>query len=587
MALKIRTVMTYPLNGAVDFAITFEYLARKFVTVTLIGKDRKELVLNQDYRFTTKTQITTTRAWTEADGYRFIEIRRYTSATDRLVDFADGSILRAYDLNIAQIQTLHVAEEARDLTADTIGVNNDGNLDARGRKIVNVGEATEAGDAVNLGQLQKWNESALNSAIKAEQQATKAEQQANYAFSYADQAKSAQAAAAKSAADSQASNENSLEWSNRSESSAVRSQNSASESADSASLAKEWASGPKDSVVAGGLYSAYHYMLYSKSYMEGSQSSAITAKNEADRATVEANKLGNMNALAGAIDDVVGYDVVWKGHHSFLGNSNHLTLQRESDTTSSYIQGSYADGSPDWYLGKLGSGEVIQLSRRNAGSLDLTGSGYTALRHGDTQIKVAPGGIDYVAPAHTLEGAFRTRPTPGASSHTAYIGGVERNELRLITDGGGGSGHFVNALNGDWYDCWWKIGGVRGGSTNLPSVDIWVYNTGTSEARYSFNDNGTLSVSNGFRLTRDGDIWGSAYGNDFMTTWIKQNFTTQLVIGARSMHSIPGGWYDAIPPSGHILQGLNLNEGHGVHGAYYSPLWCATMSGARRIAVTE
>lgn len=153
MANKISTVRTYPLNGAVDFTITFEYLARKFVRVTLIGKDRKELVLNQDYRFTTKTQITTSRAWTAADGYQMIEIRRFTSASDRLVDFADGSILRAYDLNISQVQTLHVAEEARDLTADTIGVNNDGHLDARGRRIVNLANAVDDRDAIPLGQL--------------------------------------------------------------------------------------------------------------------------------------------------------------------------------------------------------------------------------------------------------------------------------------------------------------------------------------------------------------------------------------------------------------------------------------------------
>lgn len=154
MALKLRTVMTYPLNGStVDFNITFEYLARKFVSVTLIGKDRKELVLNQDFRFTTKTQLTTSRAWSSSDGYTMIEIRRYTSATDRLVDFSDGSILRAYDLNIAQVQTLHVAEEARDLTADTIGVNNDGNLDARGRRIVNLADAVDDNDAISFGQV--------------------------------------------------------------------------------------------------------------------------------------------------------------------------------------------------------------------------------------------------------------------------------------------------------------------------------------------------------------------------------------------------------------------------------------------------
>lgn len=175
MANKIRTVMTYPLTGAVDFAITFEYLARKFVTVTLIGKDRKELVLNQDYRFTTKTQITTTRAWTAADGYYYIEIRRFTSATDRLVDFADGSILRAYDLNIAQIQTLHVAEEARDLTADTIGVNNDGHLDARGRRIVNLANAVDDGDAVSLGQLKTMDQNSWQARNEALQFRNEAE----------------------------------------------------------------------------------------------------------------------------------------------------------------------------------------------------------------------------------------------------------------------------------------------------------------------------------------------------------------------------------------------------------------------------
>ncbi|WP_459625918.1 phage tail fiber domain-containing protein, partial [Enterobacter hormaechei] len=73
--------------------------------MTLIGVDRKELILNQDYRFATKTTISTTRALGPADGYNLIEIRRYTSATERLVDFTDGSILRAYDLNISQVQT--------------------------------------------------------------------------------------------------------------------------------------------------------------------------------------------------------------------------------------------------------------------------------------------------------------------------------------------------------------------------------------------------------------------------------------------------------------------------------------------------
>lgn len=159
MAQAIKTVLTYNLDGATkDFNIPFEYLARKFVVVTLIGVDRKTLILNQDYRFATRTTISTTLAWGPATGYQQIEIRRYTSATERLVDFTDGSILRAYDLNVAQVQTLHVAEEARDLTADTIGVNNDGNLDARGRRIVNLADAVLDSDAISFGQVKRMNE---------------------------------------------------------------------------------------------------------------------------------------------------------------------------------------------------------------------------------------------------------------------------------------------------------------------------------------------------------------------------------------------------------------------------------------------
>ncbi|MGM2810349.1 phage tail fiber domain-containing protein, partial [Bacillus cereus group sp. Bce027] len=90
-----------------------------------------------DFRFISKTIVQTTVPWGPADGYERIEIRRDTSATDRLVDFADGSILRASELNISQIQTPHVAEEARNMVADTISENADGDLDARGRRLAN------------------------------------------------------------------------------------------------------------------------------------------------------------------------------------------------------------------------------------------------------------------------------------------------------------------------------------------------------------------------------------------------------------------------------------------------------------------
>lgn len=268
MANVIKTVFTYPLDGTTtDFTIPFEYLARKFVVVTLIGQDRKELVVTTDYRFATRTTISLTRAWGPADNYQSIEIRRYTSASERLVDFSDGSILRATDLNVAQIQTLHVAEEARDLTADTIGVNNDGDLDARGRKIVNLADGVDAGDAVSYGQLERWNTSALNSA---------------------NNAKTSENNAKTSETNSKASE-------NAAKTSETNSATNATNSSDSALLAQKWAINGVDVPVTTGLYSAFHWATKSggfanasMGYRDAANLSAIAAKASEDASATNA-----------------------------------------------------------------------------------------------------------------------------------------------------------------------------------------------------------------------------------------------------------------------------------------------------------
>lgn len=161
----ISTVITYALDGSTkNFTIPFEYLSRSFIVVTLIGVDRKVLTYVTDYTFNSSSVITTNKAWGVSDGYTTIEIRRQTSATERIVDFQNGSVLRANDLNTAQIQAIHVAQEARDLVSDTIGADADGNLDARGRRIVNLGDAVNDSDAVTLRQEKAWGQSALNQA---------------------------------------------------------------------------------------------------------------------------------------------------------------------------------------------------------------------------------------------------------------------------------------------------------------------------------------------------------------------------------------------------------------------------------------
>lgn len=201
--MAITTIYTYPLDGSQrEFTIPFEYLARRFVVLTLIGTDRRELELTTDYRFISKTAVQTTVAWGPGDGYERIEVRRNTSATERLVDFADGSILRASELNTSQVQTLHVAEEARNMVADTISTNQDGDLDARGRRLVNLADATEPGHAVTLRQEQEWAQSTLGNRNAAEAARVAADlardvsvTNRNQAGAFRDQAESAKATA--------------------------------------------------------------------------------------------------------------------------------------------------------------------------------------------------------------------------------------------------------------------------------------------------------------------------------------------------------------------------------------------------------
>ncbi|WYW00676.1 tail fiber protein [Pseudomonas phage vB_PpuP-Vasula] len=319
MATAPRTTVTFPLDGANrDFQIPFEYLARKFVQVTLVGVDRKILTLNIDYRFTQRTIVTLTKTWGPADGYSLIEIRRYTSATERLVDFSDGSILRAYDLNTSQVQSLHIAEEGRDIATDTIGVNNDGDLDARGRKIVNVADGTGDFDAVNLRQQKTWAGSALNQADRATREADRSTQQAN----------ASQASNAASAAQAQESLKWAVESSRHSGNAGQYAANSLKSSQDAAGSNASAAAQAQEATRQAGLATSNGAAQVNlataqanRSRDEANRSSASAtestrqtglataqadrSRGEADRAKTEADKLGNLNALAAAIKSVV------------------------------------------------------------------------------------------------------------------------------------------------------------------------------------------------------------------------------------------------------------------------------------------
>lgn len=150
MDQDIKTVIQYPV-GATEFDIPFDYLSRKFVRVSLVSDDNRRLLSNiTEYRYVSKTRV---KLLVDTTGFDRVEIRRFTSASERIVDFSDGSVLRANDLNVSQLQSAHIAEEARDAALLAMPQDDAGNLDARNRRIVRLAPGVAGTDAVNKNQL--------------------------------------------------------------------------------------------------------------------------------------------------------------------------------------------------------------------------------------------------------------------------------------------------------------------------------------------------------------------------------------------------------------------------------------------------
>ena len=274
MATEQTTIAQYALDSNNRrFIIPFEYLSRPFVKVTLMGTDRRPLTLGSDYRYISINEIETTRAWGALDGYLSIELRRITSATDRLVEFSDGSVLRSRDMNVSAIQTIHIAEEARNLASDTLASDDNGNLDARGRRLVNLGDAVNPKDAMTLDQVTGWSQSALNQANRSQIEANRSDARAAAALVSQNLAAASQGAAKTSETNAKTSETNSKTSETKAKTSETKAKTSETKAKTSETKAKtsetnsktnedkakEWAEKDVDLPVEVGKYSAKHW----------------------------------------------------------------------------------------------------------------------------------------------------------------------------------------------------------------------------------------------------------------------------------------------------------------------------------------
>jgi hypothetical protein len=135
-------VDTYTGNGSTTtFSVTFPYIEQAHVIVTVDGVTK---TLTTDYTFPTSSTITFTSAPAASTVIKFT---RSSNRTARLVDYQDGSTLTESTLDQDGNQSFFMAQEAIDVTENSLSKNASELFDANNTKIINVADPTSAQDA--------------------------------------------------------------------------------------------------------------------------------------------------------------------------------------------------------------------------------------------------------------------------------------------------------------------------------------------------------------------------------------------------------------------------------------------------------
>lgn len=150
--MKYKASVFYE-GGDVTYTFPFYYLKKRFVKVRYRHQDGTFTNLNYGTDYTVSDHMIYLSVAGSVEDT--INIYRQTP-TNQIVKFTDASVLRAYDLNVFQIQSLHIAEEDNDtlLTAAMIWNDVDNVWDAKGRRIVNVGDPVDPQDVVTQASIE-------------------------------------------------------------------------------------------------------------------------------------------------------------------------------------------------------------------------------------------------------------------------------------------------------------------------------------------------------------------------------------------------------------------------------------------------
>ncbi len=160
----------YMEGGKESYSFPFDFLDPSFVKVSIQAEDgtARELTYQTEYNVTKDKKVVLNGGVSTTVKDTVVVYRE--TPTNQKVVFNNASVIREKDLNTMDIQLLHLEEENQDrVERDSMIVNPETNTwEARGRRITNVANPQEDGDAVNLSCLKDWDAKAEAAANRAE-----------------------------------------------------------------------------------------------------------------------------------------------------------------------------------------------------------------------------------------------------------------------------------------------------------------------------------------------------------------------------------------------------------------------------------